>query len=194
MDAFCSPIRRAQNHCQWKELTVGKFEKKYEDTFNKDASAIPLADLIREVAKTVIEDRLEAINDAAENITDSKAQSILKAALEDSFYVIRMGAIQSFNPANLDPTTEKKFLQLASSDPSNEVKEQAIDALAGLYKKEYKNLFTQWTQDSSYIVSGAALDALEKIDSSAALKIATEASTQKIRKRLSSISCNYLCN
>ena len=130
------------------------------------------------------EDRLEAINDAAENITDSKAQSILKAALEDSFYVIRMGAIQSFNPANLDPTTEKKFLQLASSDPSNEVKEQAIDALAGLYKKEYKNLFTQWTQDSSYIVSGAALDALEKIDSSAALKIATEASTQKIRKRL----------
>ena len=130
------------------------------------------------------EDRLEAINDAAENITDSKAQSILKAALEDSFYVIRMGAIQSFNPANLDPATEKKFLQLASSDPSNEVKEQAIDALAGLYKKEYKNLFTQWTQDSSYIVSGAALDALEKIDSSAALKIATEASTQKIRKRL----------
>jgi aminopeptidase N len=33
-------------------------------------------------------------------------------------------------------------------------------------------------------VSGAALDALEKIDSSAALAIATKASTQKIRKRL----------
>ena len=50
------------------ELTVGKFEKKYEDTFNKDASAIPLADLIREVAKTVIEDRLEENYNGPEGI------------------------------------------------------------------------------------------------------------------------------
>jgi len=130
------------------------------------------------------EDRLEAINEAAENLTDKNAQAVLKAALKDSFYVIRVGAIQSYNPATIDEATEKTFLQLASSDPSNEVREQAMDALAGLYKKEYKSLFTNWTKDSSYTVSGAALDALEKIDSSAALNIATEASTQTIKKRL----------
>ena len=130
------------------------------------------------------EDRLEAVNQAAENLTDPKSQAILKAALEDSFYVIRMGAIQSFNPASIDESTEKTFLHLASNDPSNEVREQAIDALATLYKKEYQKLFTQWTNDSSYIVSGAALDALEKIDSSSALSIATKASHQKIKKRL----------
>jgi aminopeptidase N len=130
------------------------------------------------------EDRLESINEAAENLTDKNAQAVLKAALKDSFYVIRVGAIQSYNPATIDEATEKTFLQLASSDPSNEVREQAMDALAGLYKKEYKSLFTNWTKDSSYTVSGAALDALEKIDSSAALNIATEASTQTIKKRL----------
>lgn len=129
-------------------------------------------------------DRLEAINEAAENLTDKNAQAILKAALKDSFYVIRARAIQSYNPTALDEAIENTFVQLASTDPSSEVREQAIDALSGTYNEDYINLFTSLTKDSSYTVSGAALDALEKIDSSAALSIATKASTQKIKKRL----------
>ncbi|NDD16556.1 MAG: M1 family peptidase [Chitinophagia bacterium] len=130
------------------------------------------------------EDRLEAINEAAENLTDTKAQAILKAALKDSFYVIRARAIQSYNPTTLDEETEGSFVQLANNDPSSEVREQAIDALAGTYNEDYVDLFTSLTKDSSYIVSGAALDALEKIDSSAALSIASNFSKQKIKKRL----------
>jgi aminopeptidase N len=129
-------------------------------------------------------DRLEAINEAAENLTDKNAQAILKAALKDSFYVIRARAIQSYNPTALDEATENTFVQLAGTDPSSEVREQAIDALSGTYNENYIDLFTSLTKDSSYVVSGAALDALEKIDSSAALSIATKASTQKIKKRL----------
>ncbi len=129
-------------------------------------------------------DRFEALNEAAENLKDNNAQLILKAALQDSFYVMRAKAIHSYNPAALDVATEKVIATLASKDPSNEVREVAIDALASLYKDEYKDLFTNWTKDSSYTVSGAALDALEKIDSSGALKIAAAASTQKIKKRL----------
>ncbi len=129
-------------------------------------------------------DRLEAINEAAENLTDKNAQAILKAALKDSFYVIRARAIQSYNPTAIDEATENTFVQLAGTDPSSEVREQAIDALSGTYNEDYIDLFTSLTKDSSYIVSGAALDALEKIDSSAALSIATKASTQKIKKRL----------
>ena len=129
-------------------------------------------------------DRLEAINEAAENLTDKNAQAILKAALKDSFYVIRARAIQSYNPTALDEAIENTFVQLANTDPSNEVREQAIDALSGSYNEDYIDLFTSLTKDSSYVVSGAALDALEKIDSSAALSIATKASTQKIKKRL----------
>jgi aminopeptidase N len=129
-------------------------------------------------------DRLEAINEAAENLTDKNAQAILKAALKDSFYVIRARAIQSYNPTAIDEATENTFVQLAGTDPSSEVREQAIDALSGTYNEDYIDLFTSLTKDSSYVVSGAALDALEKIDSSAALSIATKASTQKIKKRL----------
>jgi aminopeptidase N len=129
-------------------------------------------------------DRLEAINEAAENLTDPKALAVLKAALQDSFYVIRARAIQTYNPSLLDEATENTFVQLARQDPSSEVREQAIDALSGLYNEDYLELFTTLTKDSSYTVSGAALDALEKIDSSAALSIATKASTQKIKKRL----------
>jgi len=130
------------------------------------------------------EDRLEAINEAAENISDTKAQAVLKAALQDSFYVIRVRAIQSYNPTVLDEATENTLVQLARLDPSSEVREQAIDALSGLYNEDYIDLFTALTKDSSYTVSGAALDALEKLDSTAALSIATNASTQKIKKRL----------
>jgi aminopeptidase N len=130
------------------------------------------------------EDRLEAINEAAENVSDPKALAVLKAALQDSFYVIRARAIQSYNPSLLDEATENTFVQLANNDPSSEVREQAIDVLSGLYNEDYLELFTALTKDSSYIVSGAALDALEKIDSAAALSIATKASTQKIKKRL----------
>ena len=84
----------------------------------------------------------------------------------------------------MDEAIENTFVQLAGTDPSSEVREQAIDALSGTYNENYIDLFTSLTKDSSYIVSGAALDALEKIDSSAALSIATKASTQKIKKRL----------
>jgi aminopeptidase N len=98
--------------------------------------------------------------------------------------VIRARAIQSYNPSLLDEATENTFVQLANNDPSSEVREQAIDVLSGLYNEDYLELFTALTKDSSYIVSGAALDALEKIDSAAALSIATKASTQKIKKRL----------
>ena len=129
-------------------------------------------------------DRLEAINEATENLTDKNAQAVLKAALKDSFYIIRARAIQSYNPTALDEATENTFVQLANTDPSNEVREQAIDALSGSYNEDYIDLFTSLTKDSSYIVSGAALDALEKIDSSAALSIATKASKQAIKKRL----------
>ena len=130
------------------------------------------------------EDRLEALNEAAENLTDKNAQAVLKAALKDSFYIIRARAVQSFNPTALDEAIENTFVQLASTDPSSEVREQAIDALSGTYNQDYIDLFTSLTKDSSYIVSGAALDALEKVDSSAALSIATNFSKQKIKKRL----------
>lgn len=129
-------------------------------------------------------DRLEALDQAAENMKDPAALSLIKLALKDTFYVIRQKAIQSFNPAALPTEVETEIVNLMTKDPSNFVRETAIDAIGALNKQVYKPLFEQLTQNESYLVSGAALDALEKIDSLTAIKIATINSNTVIKKRL----------
>ena len=129
-------------------------------------------------------DRLEALDQAAENMKDPAALSLIKSALKDTFYVIRQKAIQSFNPAALPTEVETEIANLMTKDPSNFVRETAIDAIGALNKQVYKPLFEQLTQNESYLVSGAALDALEKIDSLTAIKIATINSNTVIKKRL----------
>ena len=130
-------------------------------------------------------DRLEAVNEAAENMKDPKAQMMLSKALKDSFYIIRNIAIHSYNPAAMTADIETAIAQIAGNDASNKVKEEAIDALGALYKPMYKKDFIRWAKDSSYIVSGAALEALEKIDATEAKNIAAQLSKHPIKKRLS---------
>jgi aminopeptidase N len=81
---------------------------------------------------------------------------------------------------------------MAGKDPSTVVREEAIDAIGALMKPAYKQLFTNWTSDSSYLVAGAALEALEKIDSAAAIAIAIKESKQVIKKRLNTAVTNIL--
>ena len=80
--------------------------------------------------------------------------------------------------------TEAMIAQLAAKDPSTQVREKAIDAIGELSKPIYRDQFITWTKDSSYLVAGAALDALEKVDSAAAIEIATKASKTILKKRL----------
>ena len=129
-------------------------------------------------------DRYEALDMAAENIIKPEAQTLLKAALKDSFYIIRIKAIDAYNPAALTAETEAMIAQLAAKDPSTQVREKAIDAIGELSKPIYRDQFITWTKDSSYLVAGAALDALEKVDSAAAIEIATKASKTILKKRL----------
>jgi aminopeptidase N len=137
-------------------------------------------------------DRMEAVKEAGENMKNTKAQSMLSKALQDSFYMVRNMAIHSYNPAAMTADIETSIAQIASKDPSNKVKEEAIDALGAMYKPTYRNNFIQWAKDSSYIVSGAALDALEKIDSTEAKNMALLLSKQVLKKRLSRSVLNIL--
>ena len=129
-------------------------------------------------------DRYEALDMAAENIIKPEAQTLLKAALKDSFYIIRIKAIDAYNPAALTAETEAMIAQLAAKDPSTQVREKAIDAIGELSKPSYRDQFMAWAKDSSYLVAGAALEALEKVDSAAAIEIATKASKTILKKRL----------
>jgi aminopeptidase N len=129
-------------------------------------------------------DRLDALNEAAENMKDPAALALIKSALKDTFYIIRQKAIQAFNPAAMPKEIEEEILNLITKDPSNFVRETAIDAIGALENSKYKSLFEQLTNNESYLIAGAALDALEKVDSLSAIKIATINSKTVIKKRL----------
>jgi len=137
-------------------------------------------------------DRFEAINEAAENMIKPEAQALIKSALKDSFYVIRQKAIHAYNPAAITSEIEELIANIAINDPSTQVREDAIDAIGALIKPNYKDLYIKWTNDASYLVSGAALEALEKIDSASAINIATKESKNEIKKRLNSAVTNIL--
>ena len=137
-------------------------------------------------------DRLEAMNEATENMTKPEALAMIKAALKDSFYVIRLKAIRAYNPTAMNSETETIIAQLAAKDPSTQVRQDAIDAIGALNKPMYRDQFLQWTNDSSYLVAGAALEALEKVDSAAAISIATKASKSIIKKRLNNAVTSIL--
>ncbi len=137
-------------------------------------------------------DRFEAMNEVVENMSKPEAQAIVKAALKDSFYVIRLKAIRAYNPAAMNGEVEATIASIASKDPSTQVRQEAIDAIGTLNKSIYKDQFIQWTNDASYLVAGSALEALEKIDSASAIAIAIKASKGVIKKRLNTAVTNIL--
>ena len=62
--------------------------------------------------------------------------------------------------------------QIADTDPNKKVQAKAVEILAKLNDKKYQPLFTKYAGDSSYSVSGAALDGLVKLVPSEAYTLA----------------------
>ena len=137
-------------------------------------------------------DRYEALNEAVQNMSKPETQALVKAALKDTFYILRQTAIRAYNPAAMSPEVEKIIFEMAAKDVSTVVRQEAIDALGALLKPTYKSNFINWTQDASYLVAGAALEALEKVDSTEAIAIAIKESKHVIKKRLNTAVTNIL--
>lgn len=121
-------------------------------------------------------DRREAIEYCAKHQDDSKAIELLKVALKDRFYRMREYALMQLDMKSDAVRTafEPLIADMAANDPSRVVKAAAIGVLGSYGKTDYKPLFVKATSDSSYSVSGNALEALSEIDSVAALKIAKQ--------------------
>ncbi len=119
-------------------------------------------------------DRREALDFCSKNQDDAKAVELLKTGLKDRYYRLR-----NFTLSQLDLKKdavragfEPLIAGLAANDPSRIVKARAIELLGTYAKADYKPLFTKATTDSSYSVSGNALEALSEVDSAGALAIA----------------------
>jgi aminopeptidase N len=119
-------------------------------------------------------DRREAIDYCSKHQDDAKALDLLKTALKDRYFRLReytLGKIDLKRDA-VRSAFEPLIAGLATHDPSRVVKAKAIEELGSYANPAYKSLFIQAASDSSYSVSGNALEALSVIDSAGAYAIA----------------------
>jgi aminopeptidase N len=130
-------------------------------------------------------DRKEALDYAAKKSSDSTAVKLLQKALNDPFAALKIKAIQALQNTDMDAATIATIEVLAEKDASRLVRAEAIDALSSLKDKKYTSLFTKGTNDSSYSVAGASLEALALLDDKVASDLATKLSKLPAKGRLS---------
>ena len=137
-------------------------------------------------------DRFEAANEASTNLKNPAAKTIIEAAIKDTFHVIRSIALNSYNPSAIEAAMETKIIQIAQTDKVSTVREDAINVLSKINKPIFTPLYEKWVNDASYTVAGAALAALEIVDSTKAIAIAKQFSTQPLKKRLNAVVTTIL--
>ena len=119
-------------------------------------------------------DRREAVEYCAAHQDQAKAADLLKTALKDRFYRLRMLALNRIELKSETAQTafEPLIAEMAAHDANRPVKAKAIEILGSFGNDKYKALFVKSVSDSSYTVSGKALEALMDIDSTTALSLA----------------------
>jgi aminopeptidase N len=134
-------------------------------------------------------DRREAIEAAAKKQAETTAAEILMAAMKDKF-----GPLRSYAVNALDLTIEQTknaaepiLFELAQKETDRSAKAAAIGRLGNYKLQKYRSLFRSAIDDSSYTVSGNALEALSKIDSAGASNEAKRLSSQPAKGKLSSM-------
>ena len=133
-------------------------------------------------------DRREAIDYAAMDQTDDhRALDLLKTALNDRYWGLRLYTLQKLNIRNdsVKKSVEPLLADMAKNDPNSLVRAGAIEALGKYKNSAYKALFLKSINDSSYSIAGKALAALGVIDTLAALEEARTLSGQHVKGALS---------
>lgn len=80
------------------------------------------------------------------------------------------------------PSVLSTIEQIASKDPDKKVQAKAIEILAKITDKKYKSLFEKYVNDSSYTVSGAALQGLINLEPDQAYNLAKKYSSDALGK------------
>lgn len=114
-------------------------------------------------------DRKEAL----EYFADNKLSN-LAIGLSDKYHGLRLFTLEKMDEANsyTVPAVLNVIAQMADKDPNKLVQAKALEILVKLDDKKYEPLFTKYVNDSSYSVSGAALDGLIKLNPSQAYTLA----------------------
>jgi aminopeptidase N len=107
--------------------------------------------------------RYEALDSLASFYNDSKEyHEVVKKSLKDSFWAIRELALVHLMSDTImvaDEEIEAYVLVLAEKDPKNTLRSGAIEVLSKIAVDKYASDFRRWSSDSSYYVSGSAIEA-----------------------------------
>ncbi|MBA4167452.1 MAG: M1 family metallopeptidase, partial [Chitinophagaceae bacterium] len=127
-------------------------------------------------------DRKEAIDFAMQS-QDPKALELVKTAMKDKYYGLRVYTLNKLNikDENTRKQVEPLLVEL-TKDPKSLVRAGAITLLGTYGDNKYKDIFEKNIADSSYSVAGSALDALLIIDSSAAVSAVKKMGKDNIGK------------
>jgi aminopeptidase N len=133
-------------------------------------------------------DRKEAL----EYFADNKLSN-LAIGLNDKYHGLRLFTLQKIDAAKgyTVPAVLNTIEQIADKDPDKLVQAKALDILVKLKEKKYEPLFTKYVNDSSYSVSGAALDGLSKLEPMQAYSFAKKYS-KDARGKLGSVVTKIL--
>ena len=135
-------------------------------------------------------DRREAIEYALKRQEDPKAFELLKKALSDPYKGLRQLTLEGLDmkEESIRKAVEPLIQQIAQNEKAPLVTASAISLLGSYRKNEYRPLFEQKINDSSYSVSGAALEALQLLDPEAASRAVQKIKGQPLKGRLLSSS------
>ena len=131
-------------------------------------------------------DRREAIDFAGRNLGDPVALELLKTGLKDKFEGLRNFTLgkMDLRRETVKTTMEPVIADLAKNDPKATVRAAALTLLPAYNKPEYKQIFVQGLNDSSYSVAGSALEGLMKFDSVTAVATAKKLAAQPAKGKL----------
>jgi aminopeptidase N len=125
-------------------------------------------------------DRREALQYFAKN----KMISQLVWGLKDKYHGLRLLTLESIDQQKdyTDPSVLSQVEQMATKEPYKKVQAKAIEILAKLNDKKYEPLFEKYVNDSSYSVSGAALEGLANLEPEQAYALARKYSNDALGK------------
>ncbi len=105
--------------------------------------------------------RLEALEALAQDSISQDAATIYKKALKDNFWAIRQLALNTLalSPQYLSQEDIKAVVQMAVQDKKSIVRADALSLLAVVDADQYRGVFWQGMQDSSYAVVGSSIAA-----------------------------------
>ena len=131
-------------------------------------------------------DRKEAIDFIMKKQDHKLAPDFIKTALQDPYSGLKNLILQKLDlkRKKVLELAETVLVDIAKNEKSRITKSLALDKLGQLKKTDYTVLFLQYTQDSSYTLSGSALNALYQIEPALAIEEAKKQINKPIKGSL----------